>query len=203
MVRRTREEAEQTRQQLLDAALTLYAEKGLSHVSLKAISAHCGVTHGALYWHFKNRDDLLQQLYFSQPLPFESQYIEQRQAARQDPLLALQAYLLGVVRQFAANPRCQQAFRIFAVGREQPELVELQAQIDADRQVFAEHVRFFLKQAKKKKQLRKKLSVKLTAENLQLLLESLLQLIASREGSDVALPQAEQMWEMLFNGIKA
>ncbi len=58
-MRRTKEEAEITRQQLLDTALRMFGEKGYEATRLADIAAESGVTRGAIYWHFKNKDDLV------------------------------------------------------------------------------------------------------------------------------------------------
>jgi AcrR family transcriptional regulator len=53
------ESAAQTREALIDAAMELFAEQGLTGPSLDAICAHAGYTRGAFYVHFKTRDDLI------------------------------------------------------------------------------------------------------------------------------------------------
>lgn len=58
-MRRTKEEAFETRQALLDAALPVFSENGLEATRLEDIAERAGVTRGALYWHFKNKEDLL------------------------------------------------------------------------------------------------------------------------------------------------
>jgi len=62
MVRKTKEEAEQTRCMLLDAALEVFSEKGFVRSSLKDIATRAGVTRGAIYWHFKDKADLFEAL---------------------------------------------------------------------------------------------------------------------------------------------
>jgi AcrR family transcriptional regulator len=62
MARRTREEAEQTRLQLLETAQTLFWEKGVSRTSLADIAQAAGVTRGAIYWHFANKADLFNSM---------------------------------------------------------------------------------------------------------------------------------------------
>ncbi len=54
-MRKTKEEAQQTRSNLLNAALNVFYERGVSKVSLDEIAKTAGVTRGALYWHFKNK----------------------------------------------------------------------------------------------------------------------------------------------------
>ena len=57
-MRRTKEEAEQTRQDLLDAALTIFSKKGYSATRLEDIANAAGVTRGAIYHHFGSKSDL-------------------------------------------------------------------------------------------------------------------------------------------------
>ena len=52
-------EAEQTRNSILDAALTLFDEQGYTQTTLSSIARQAGVTRGAIYWHFENKDEIL------------------------------------------------------------------------------------------------------------------------------------------------
>ena len=61
-VKRTREEALQTRQHLLEAALEVFHARGVARASLDEIARTAGVTRGALYWHFRNKEDLFDAL---------------------------------------------------------------------------------------------------------------------------------------------
>lgn len=56
--RRT-EEAQRTREALVESAVELFAEQGLTGPSLDAICAKAGYTRGAFYVHFATRDDLI------------------------------------------------------------------------------------------------------------------------------------------------
>jgi TetR/AcrR family acrAB operon transcriptional repressor len=58
-MRRTKEEAEQTRRQLMDAGLKVFGERGYEAARLSDIAAEAGVTRGAVHWHFKNKQGLL------------------------------------------------------------------------------------------------------------------------------------------------
>lgn len=51
-MRKTKEEAELTRQSLMNAAEHLFIEKGLSRTTHNDIATRAGVTRGALNWHF-------------------------------------------------------------------------------------------------------------------------------------------------------
>jgi TetR/AcrR family transcriptional regulator, acrAB operon repressor len=58
MVRKTKEDAELTRQGIIHAAREVFLVRGVSRTSMEHIAAQAGVTRGAVYWHFKNKTDL-------------------------------------------------------------------------------------------------------------------------------------------------
>ncbi|WP_157991374.1 TetR family transcriptional regulator [Caldimonas tepidiphila] len=62
MPRRTKEEAEQTRRQILEAARRTFHERGVSATSLEHIAHAAGVTRGAIYWHFENKGALFKAM---------------------------------------------------------------------------------------------------------------------------------------------
>lgn len=59
MERRTKAEAQITRQNILNAALDIFSEKNYSVVSVVEIAERAGVTKGAVYWHFNGKSDLV------------------------------------------------------------------------------------------------------------------------------------------------
>ena len=167
MARRTREEAEQTRQALLHMALEQYAIHGIHNVSLKAIAAEAGVTHGALYWHFKNRDDLILALCESVTLPFEQYYLEQLQAIDQDALKALKAFLIETTCHIASQKKALHAFTLFYVRRKElPLSIALQDTLSDEWEVWIGYINRFLKQARKQKQIAKKTKQQCIAETM-------------------------------------
>ena len=52
----------QDRESWLAEALELMRERGIDHVKVEPLAERLGVTKGSFYWHFKNRNDLLQSL---------------------------------------------------------------------------------------------------------------------------------------------
>lgn len=80
MARRSKTDAQATRNALLDAAERLFEEKGVSRTALQDIAAAAGATRGAIYWHFKDKADLfnammeratqpMEQILTAQPAP--------------------------------------------------------------------------------------------------------------------------------------
>ena len=62
-MRKTKVEAQKTRNYLLKAALDTFYTRGVSRSSINEIAQTAGVTRGALYWHFKNKEDLFEGLF--------------------------------------------------------------------------------------------------------------------------------------------
>lgn len=62
MARRTKEEAEQTRKDILQAALDMFCEKGYTKTTLDNIAQSINLTKGAVYWYFRNKPDILKAL---------------------------------------------------------------------------------------------------------------------------------------------
>lgn len=63
MVRKTKEEAERTFHALLDAAATLFIHQGVAKTTLNDIAHKAEMSRGAIYWHFKNKDAVIQALW--------------------------------------------------------------------------------------------------------------------------------------------
>ncbi len=74
MARRTKEEAQETRNHLLDAAEHLFQAQGVSRTSLQDIARRAGATRGAVYWHFKDKADLFNAMMDRITLPMEEKF---------------------------------------------------------------------------------------------------------------------------------
>jgi AcrR family transcriptional regulator len=57
--RRKRADGELSRERILDAATEIAAERGYEGTSIGAVSAKCGLPASSIYWHFKDKDDLI------------------------------------------------------------------------------------------------------------------------------------------------
>lgn len=55
---RREERKEETRRELVESAVKVFAERGFQRASLDEIAREAGYTTGAIYWHFGGKDDL-------------------------------------------------------------------------------------------------------------------------------------------------
>ena len=58
-MKKTKEEAQETRKAILQSALDTFYEKGYSRTTFDEIAKRIGYTKGAVYWHFRNKPDLI------------------------------------------------------------------------------------------------------------------------------------------------
>ncbi len=75
LAKRQTERGQQTRQQLIDAALLLFKKRGYDHVTVDDICAKVGVTKGAFYSHFRSKDQIVAEEFFK----FDEQYLSMLQ----------------------------------------------------------------------------------------------------------------------------
>ncbi len=57
--RRKRADGALSRDRILDAAAEIAAERGYEGTSIALVSAKCGLPASSIYWHFKDKDDLI------------------------------------------------------------------------------------------------------------------------------------------------
>ncbi|WP_022964675.1 TetR family transcriptional regulator [Halopseudomonas pelagia] len=71
MARRSSEDAARTRLEIISAAAKVFCREGITGATLEEIALEAGITRGAIYWHFKGKQGLLQALLNEHPLPLE------------------------------------------------------------------------------------------------------------------------------------
>jgi AcrR family transcriptional regulator len=59
----TTAKAEETRERILDAALTLFREQGFDHATMRDIAAKANVATGAAYYYFRSKEELVMAFY--------------------------------------------------------------------------------------------------------------------------------------------
>ena len=105
MARKTKEEALETRQAILDAAEQVFYERGVSQTTLADIAAAAGVTRGAIYWHFANKRDVYEALIRRLVDPIEARLTETLARDDGNPIDGLRAMALFVIDRVAHDPR--------------------------------------------------------------------------------------------------
>ena len=102
-MRKTKTEALKTKEHLMLAALETFYQKGIARTSLNEIAQAAGVTRGALYWHFKNKEDLFETLFEQQYADFFAAFNDQTLRDNQDVWTHLQHNLTTMFETLATR----------------------------------------------------------------------------------------------------
>ena len=114
ILRRTKQESEHTRQQILVAARREFAAHGVTRTTLQRIAAAAGVTRGAVYWHFANKRELFQAMREQVSVPLFD-HTDVADADDPDPLGAIERFLRGVIDRIASDLQTRRTFDILAL----------------------------------------------------------------------------------------
>lgn len=113
MARRTKEEAQATREAILEAAAKVFVDKGVAKATLDAIAKEAGVTRGAIYWHFKNKLEVFAALHdqlYTSTIEIISNELNNQHP---DPLLQLQQLCLKLFDELQHNTQKRRILTIF------------------------------------------------------------------------------------------
>lgn len=112
MARKTKEEALETRNLILDAAQKVFSSKGVAHTSLNDIARAAGVTRGAIYWHFQNKADLFNAMLERVILPIEEFVFKINEQSIDDPVDYLRQCCFKVMHSLIHEARALEVFEI-------------------------------------------------------------------------------------------
>lgn len=112
MARRTKEDADVTRQALLDAAEDVFHEKGVARASLAEIAQAAGTTRGAIYWHFRDKVDLFNAMMDRVSLPLEAVCSTVEPASQGDPLQRVRSTLQRLLATVVHDAHTRRVFEI-------------------------------------------------------------------------------------------
>lgn len=105
MVRRKKEEAQQTRQSLIEAAIGQFATRGVANTTLTDIADAANVTRGAVYWHFSSKAEIFNAIW-EQQMPLRDMISARLLlSAGDDPLLMLREQFITALQYIAHEPR--------------------------------------------------------------------------------------------------
>jgi len=112
MARNSKEEARETRERILDAAIQVFHEHGVARPSLSEIAKLAGVTRGAVYGHFTNKADLFNTLCDRIRLPAEALCDDISRRNQDNPLGELRERWLALFREVDENRDWQRIMEI-------------------------------------------------------------------------------------------
>lgn len=175
MVRRTKEDALLTRDQILDAAERVFQRRGVSRTSLQEIAQDAGLTRGAIYWHFQNKADVFDAMLQRVTLPMVASLNRSPEAEAENPL---QHLCRNVATAFHQTVHDQQVQRVFEIASHKVEYVDellaLRERHIAERDECMDDLHRLLSLAVDSGQLPKSISVRPAAIGLHALIDGLM-----------------------------
>ena len=141
MARCTKQEAQITRERLLDAAERVFEARGVARTSLAEIAQAAGVTRGALYWHFKDKAALFGAMMTRATGPLEVALLVRAPSPQasapqgaDEPIERLWQGLVESVRLIVEDERTRRVLRISMLMREHgEELIDAQRELERAR----------------------------------------------------------------------
>jgi Transcriptional regulator len=194
-MRRTKEQAQQTRRNIMAAALRTFSRRGISHTTMEHIAAAARVTRGAIYWHFADKRALLKAIRDDVSVPLidrlDFTLLNDRES---DPLERVERFLLDLMNAIEGDSRTRQAlcvlsFKCEYVGELQGELKEYARKNERLRKILAE----VYTEARDRGQLRDGLAPDLAALETTVFLAGLLRLSLMEAGCTLVRTQAPQL----------
>ena len=128
-MRRTKRESERTRRGILAAARKVFARQGVTRTTLQEIAAAAGVTRGAIYWHFTDKNELFFAMREQVAVPMIDQIdLALVRADGSDPVAGVERFLFGILEALESDAAARQTFQIMGfkceyVGEFERELV--------------------------------------------------------------------------------
>ncbi|AYG68671.1 MULTISPECIES: TetR family transcriptional regulator [unclassified Rhizobium] len=111
-MRRTKEEAAETRSEILHSAKALFLDKGYENVSLEEIAAAAGVTRGAVHWHFKNKQGLMFAIRDEAQQPFQELAERMSKELPANPLDLVAEAIAGIFDDVQGDPRKRSMLKV-------------------------------------------------------------------------------------------
>lgn len=142
MVRKTKEDAEKTRKDIIESARTVFHQCGVTRSTLEKIAKTAGVTRGAVYWHFKDKA----ALFFAMREDVFTPMVERTDsfllsAAYDNPLDAIEASLLEFFRVLDDCTVVREVFEIMISRCEYvDEFASIQEEVGRPAQEFLEKI---------------------------------------------------------------
>jgi len=200
MPKKSKEEAAKTRRQIMVSALDVFHEKGYSSSSLEEIVTRIGMTRGAAYVHFKNKQDLLLQLV--RELEGEMEAPITKKAMKVKSLEDLKGFWMDYLDFILGDDSYKKYLGVLTLKIEwKDDLLEIVQLFKRQSDELKDFCFSIFKKAKKKKEIRSDLDCRQLADVCVAMVDGLV--FDALENDDAQLPaRCELAVDLLFRSMK-
>ena len=202
MARRTKQDAQATREALLDAAEHVFEQRGVARTSLNHIAEAAGLTRGAVYWHFKDKADVFNAVMDRVFVPMEALIQAAVAPDKADALAGLRAVISDELKLLVHDARLR---RVAHIARHK---IEFTAELEAAqqrrvvvREAFLKLTGSALARAADKAQIALPMPVADAARGLHALLDGLIHIWLLDAGSFDLHQGAMQSFDVYVRGL--
>ncbi len=147
-MKRTKEKAEETRQELIGVALKVFNEKGYTATRLEDIAKAAGVTRGAIYHHFGSKADLFKAM-VAENKNITQSYVQQIvEEGTEKPLGIIQRIMKDMIKRLENDEYFRSVQELLYKTELTGELKDLQIEFSAHSQFAFDEIKKTLVRAK-------------------------------------------------------
>ncbi len=202
-MRRTKEDAEQTRQAILESAMDIFYEKGYSKTTFDEIAKRINLTKGAVYWYFRNKPDIVAAL-INDFVQKHIKRLEEFRAGKEENLDILADMMLLAYHHMKKNPLEYKFIFFITCQMEWSEaiLVKIRPLVEQTSEISRKLMTDTLLKLKKNKKIKDDTDVEKITEILQAMWMGMLEnYLAKRMTLDFE-QIVRQGFNLIFNSIK-
>lgn len=203
-MRRTKEDAEQTRLAILASAMDIFYEKGYSKTTFDEIAKRINLTKGAVYWYFRNKPDIVAALindFAARYMDLLRVFLEQNPKITFDRIINMQLFVNRKIREdilfykFLFFITCQMEWSEAIINKIQPAIEQTK---QVTRRLFLDA----LETLQKEKQIRADVDITMICEILMTLYGGLLEASFTRRLTNDFDTAVTTGFNLIFNSIK-
>ena len=175
----------------------------MSRTSLEDIAQAAGVTRGAIYWHFRDKGDVLAAMLNRVTLPTEAMVARSGDDGVEDPLASLRACAIGCLKRTATDPQCQRVFDVVTHKCEYlGEMAGVKGRISAVQKSCVDSAEQAIRNAVTRGLLPPSVNPRLAAVGLDALIFGLISSWLANRNYLQLERQAEPMIDLYLNGLR-
>ena len=200
-MRRTKEDANETKAEIIEAAMSLFEKIGFEKTTMEAIAKKAEVTRGAIYWHFSNKGSVLKEIILQENAKMDS-LIEDALSQNLSPFYILQKLVFSVIDHFYDDRRFRQYIKISWYKLSSDVFENLLKEKSAFVQNFLEIMENLLRHSKRRKEVDTALDIQQTALHLSCLINGFYRLYFVSPSRGRNKKQTVQMFQSFFASLE-